>query len=143
MLCFAGESVISGFMEFLNKQGLAKGRPCDVIFLPTHSSVEWEGKFGFAAYVPSQEIIYLAGDLYSVCKKEKITFPEAKRIVLENLAHEYAHHWQSVTKRPFDENEAENLAELWVNAYFRSKQFPYESSDEFKNVIGGFSKCGE
>ncbi|MGE4358034.1 MAG: hypothetical protein AB7E08_05755 [Candidatus Omnitrophota bacterium] len=104
---------IKDFMDFLNEKKLCIV-PCKVVFLPDNDTVKGETGMGFAAYIPSSELMYVAGDLSGL---EGLTPEEQFEAILQSVAHEYIHHVQNIESRKFDEDEAHNRAEELVKEY--------------------------
>ena len=110
MLIDANEH-LRGFARFLSDKGVT-GVVCEYTIIPGHPAVSNDnGGVGFGAYCAG---IILLADLWEV-----VDIPVGERLTqqMHCLAHEYAHHVQRFTDRPYDEDEANRMANGWVAEY--------------------------
>lgn len=101
------------FIKFLNDKKYTD-KEVRLSILHNYESVSaGDGGDGFAVYIPETKTIMLP-------TKIPDEIADMKEFVIQNLAHEYCHFIQDVTEREFNEEEADNFAEVVVNEYLSS-----------------------
>lgn len=104
-----------GFVEFLNNKNLTD-KVVKLSILHNYETVG-DGEFGFAVYIPESKTIMLPTER----PKELADY---KEFIIHNLAHEYKHFLQDMNGQDFNEDEADQFADMIVEEYLK------EVSDE-------------
>lgn len=96
---------ISYFAEFISDNRVP---PVNLFVIPNSDSlVTEEGEYCFGMYIPEENRIILAEGVED----------EIKESILVTLAHEYCHHIQHCNGKEYNEDEAENYAELMLERW--------------------------
>ena len=101
------------FRRFLRRTW-PTSRPVRIVVKYDHIAIAFEnGSWGFGAYVPKRDLIYVGGRPPVATTSRKAEM----KSVLTTLAHEYYHHVQRCSGRRYDERTARRFAVRAVEAF--------------------------
>lgn len=88
--------------------------------------VKHEDKTGFALYDAETKSIYLP-DPEALENLQKLPREDGRMTTIHSLLHEYRHHQQNIRGLPFDEEEAEEFAEIMYKEYKKERKSTNEN----------------